>query len=425
MRKSIVVLSTGTELSSGRSRDSNGPEIAERLVDLGYPVMGLRIIPDDPLLLLEEVARAVEDRRVAAVIMTGGLGPTADDHTIDVLAELTGLATQEDPEAIRKMELLARRWKRRFDTSAARRQARVLTGCRVLPNARGLAPGLVVTLHTDSGACLLAAMPGVPQEMQLMFERELLPVLTEAVPTQRLEREAFYLYGIGESSFQGRFFGTPGGVSDGPEPVTDSASLPTDFSWGVTAARGTIKVFFESADRAALVRTKGLARGAFPEEFLERPVQDLLHEYLTASGRTLALAESCTGGWIGKLLTDRPGASAYFLGGLVSYANSAKQQLLGVSAETLNDFGAVSEECAVAMAAGARGRFGSDYGLSVTGIAGPDGGTAQKPVGTVFTAAVGPSGSRCVRLDLPLDRDRVREYSTNLALFHLYRFVRE
>ena len=422
MRKSILVLSTGTELAGGRSRDANGPEIAERLVELGYPVIGIRIIPDDPILLGEELRRAIDDVRIAAVIMTGGLGPTADDHTIDVLSSVTGLAVVEDEEAVRKMELLARRWKRRFDMNAGRRQARVLEGSRVLRNERGLAPGLAIEVATAQGQCLVAAMPGVPQEMQLMFERECLPLLRQAIPSQQLEREVFYLYGVGESTFQGRCFGrASGGSAADPQPIIDPATVPDDFVWGVTAARGFIKVFFESADSAALKGLSALAAAAFAEEYTARPVQDLLHDRLVAEGKTLALAESCTGGWIGKLLTDRPGSSAYFLGGVVCYANSAKQQLLRVPAELIGSSGAVSDECARAMAEGARGLFGADYGLSVSGIAGPGGGTPEKPVGTVFTAVAGPSEQQCIRLDLPLDRDRVREYATNLALFHLYR----
>ncbi len=391
------------------------------MVELGYRVLGIRIVPDDPELLFEEVERAARDERLSCVIMTGGLGPTADDHTVDVLARLSGRAIVEDEEALRKMELLSRRWKRRFDTSAARRQARVLEGVRVLRNERGLAPGMALEFPRNGSICLIAALPGVPQEMRTMFENELLPLVSEQVPSERLEREVFYLYGVGESTFQGRYFGRPDRPEE--EAVARALELPPDFTWGVTAARGYIKVFFESRQAELLKQMAALAKSAFAEEFIPQPAQDLLHERLIEGGRTLALAESCTGGWIGKLLTDRPGSSRYLLGGVTSYANSAKQNILGVPDAVLRDHGAVSEACAVAMAEGTRRLLGADFGLSVTGIAGPDGGTPEKPVGTVFTAAAGPEGTRCVRLDLPMDRDRVREYSTNLAIFHLLRYI--
>lgn len=423
MRDAVYVVSTGSELAGGRSRDSNGPEIAERLVELGFGVLGMRIVPDEPALLTEAIEQALSNPRVAAIIMTGGLGPTADDHTIDVLASISGQSITEDSAALRKMELLAKRWKRRFNLEAARRQARVLSDSEVLSNKHGLAPGVLLRLSRGESRCLLAAMPGVPQEMGVMFEQELLPHLQKEVPRHGRRRMSFYLYGMGESNFQMEFFGKLGQGERRAAALAPPESLPADFVWGVTAARGYIKVFLESRDSDRVEELVSLARTHFPLQFMDVPAPEALHEYFVGSNKTLGLAESCTGGWIGKMLTDRPGTSGYLLGSAVTYANSAKETLLGVPRAVLEEFGAVSEQCARAMAQGARQAFGADFAVAVTGIAGPDGGSAEKPVGTVYLGLADAGRTAVHRLDLPLDRDRVREYSANLAIFHLYRFA--
>ncbi len=423
-RTGIFILSTGTELSTGRSTDTNGPYIARSLSEEGFHVRGMSIIPDDPAALVTELKRLRDLPEIQGVIMTGGLGPTEDDHTVDVLAEFTGDETMEEPAALRKLELLARRLKMRFDPEAARRQVRVLRTARVLKNEKGIAPGMFVRRDDF----FTAAMPGVPQEMLTMYRDELLPVLKENYPGRPMFRRVFHLYGIGESVFQSQFFGMRNRRGDAPPALpglpVDREALSPDFNWGVTAARGLIKIFMESFDESEIERLHELARKGYADHYVERNAQTEIHEYCLREGLTIALAESCTGGLVGKILTDMPGSSGYLKGGVIAYANSAKTDLLGVRDETLEAHGAVSAETAREMAEGTVRAYDVDFAVSITGIAGPGGGTEDKPVGTVYTACAGKNReSQTQHLFLPLDRDRVREYSANLALFALYGFM--
>jgi nicotinamide-nucleotide amidase len=360
--------------------------------------------------------------------MTGGLGPTDDDLTVDVLATLAGTQALDDPDHLRKLETLARRYPARIRLETTRRQVRVVEGSQVLRNERGLAPGMLVQIATTGGATKpVAAMPGVPQEMELMFLQDLLPALETLYPESGRARRVFYIYNMGESTFQARFFGISGRGAKDVKPLVDVASLPPDFRWGVTAAAGHLKVFLECDDAAIIARLEDLARTEMAAQYLPEIVDLLIHESCSRSGLRLGAAESCTGGLIGKILTDRPGSSTYFLGSLVTYANEAKVELLGVPQEILAKHGAVSEECARAMAMGAQLRLGADFAVAVTGIAGPEGGSAAKPVGTVFVGCARRGGTendaRVYALNIPLDRDRVRQYSAQMALFYLYHYM--
>lgn len=397
-----TIISTGTELSSGRSFDTNGPHLAQTLAAHGFLIRSIEILPDSPDILKDGILAAMVTSDV--LIMTGGLGPTEDDHTIDVLCQIFEVQPVEDEKALRRVKALAARTGR-IQIESARRQTRVPEGCTVIENKRGLAPGILYR----SGNCTVVAMAGVPSEMKGMFETAL-PEILAPVELPVVYRKVCYIYGEGESSFQGKVF---------PEI---RQNLSESFEWGITAAAGHIRIFLESANEKDISIVYDSMKKHYPV-ILSEPVEEILAVKLTDAGKTLALAESCTGGWIAKTITDRPGSSAYFPGGVVCYSNESKHEMLGVSAELLEEFGAVSKECAEAMAEGVRSRFHSDYGLSVTGIAGPGGGTADKPVGTVWLACTDGDRTESVMLNIPPDRERVRHYTVSGALYRLLIFT--
>ncbi|MBL8021929.1 MAG: CinA family nicotinamide mononucleotide deamidase-related protein [Leptospirales bacterium] len=411
----FYIFSTGTELSSGRSRDTNGPDIARALSEAGLEVAAITLLPDDPEAILSELNRIKALPDAQGIIMTGGLGPTADDFTVDVLARFTGKNITEDEYAMRKLEIAAKR-SARIKLESARRQARVLEDCHVLRNEKGMAPGMI-TMVEGTNTLLVAAMPGVPSEMKAMFENELFPEIKRRFIAHDRSRLVFLIYGVGESQVQATLFGddTQAGL------VTD---LPSDFRWGVTAQAGFIKLFFESSDKALLEKINALATQAYPGIKLDKPVEEKLHDLCIERQFKLGLAESCTGGLIARIITDRPGSSQYFQGSCVVYANQAKTKLLGVTDDLLAAHGAVSEESAIAMANGALNALGADISLSITGIAGPDGGTKDKPVGTVYCAAMQRGReAQAVKWFMPFDRERIREYSGRMALLHLYNYL--
>ncbi|HMU84236.1 MAG TPA: nicotinamide-nucleotide amidohydrolase family protein [Leptospiraceae bacterium] len=412
----FYIFSTGTELSSGRSRDTNGPFIAQSLSEAGLDVSGIITLPDNPTSILEELSRLIARTDTSGIIITGGLGPTEDDHTVDILCKLTEKSAVEDPFALSRLEAAAKRLPGRLQLSSARRQTRVVEGCTVIKNERGLAPGMIVEIGTNGP--FIAAMPGVPSEMRGMFDGTLFPYIKSRFVSHSRERLSFFIYGHGESQVQARLFGDKETQRSIPE------TLPDDFIWGITAQPGFSKVFFETKDKSFLGLIDQAAENIFGNAKLDATVEDKLHDYCIENKIKVALAESCTGGLISRILTDRPGASAYFQGGAVVYANAAKEQILGVSSAILETHGAVSEECAMAMAEGARRIYSADASVAITGIAGPEGGTAAKPVGTVHIAASYKDKSMHAKLFLPFDRDRIREYSARVAILHLFNLLR-
>ncbi len=416
MRPSFWILSTGTELAQGRSRDTNSSEIARKLAHAGFDVRGISILPDDPEILLAYLTWLQSRNDVNGLIMTGGLGPTADDHTIDVLARWTGHDIIEDPTSLHRLQAFAR-LRKRIDVETARRQVRVLANAEVIHNKTGLAPGILGSVPRQQ-PLWYCALPGVPSEMRPMCDAVIntLREKLNAAPGHRVE---FHVYEEPESDFQKTVFN-----EDGIAP----ASLKNDpgFRWGVAAIPGSLKVFFEhEKEPDGILALQQAIIKHYGDRFLPRSVDELLPEYLLQRGLTLALAESCTGGLIAKTLTDRPGSSAYFAGSAVTYSNQSKVNVLGVPQSILEEHGAVSPECALAMAEGARRVFSADIAVSVTGIAGPDGGTQEKPVGTVYSAIVMKNDSTGFRLFYPMDRERVRDYTNQSVLFRLYSWLQK
>ena len=405
----FYILSTGTELSTGRSTDANGPFLAERLEDEGYSCAGISLLPDDASILKEHIGNLLQSENISFIIITGGLGPTADDLTVDVLADISGKQIVEDEMHLLRLKNIIQTKRGRLQLETARRQVRVLEDSHVLVNDTGLAPGILQEFTIRSGIKLTAAMPGYPQEMKPMFEMHLLPELKKRFPPENKFRKDFFLYGISESAFQKDFI----------EKNADDEIR----SWGVAARNAHLKIFIESGDESSIQAIYNKAEKQYKHALLDSPVIKSLHSLMIAKNITVGGAESCTGGLLGKLLTDLPGSSNYFKGCIVSYSNEIKIKTLGVSNETIETFGAVSEECASEMARGAKEILETDYTFAVTGIAGPGGGSGEKPVGTVWMSLFDGENFYNKKLFFPVDRDRIRMNTAHITLFHLYRMM--
>jgi nicotinamide-nucleotide amidase len=399
------ILAVGSELLGTTRLDTNSLFLAGELEAIGLRVVRKACVGDGWDDLLAELAFALS--RTPLLVVTGGLGPTEDDRTKEAVAALLGRGLVRDEEIL---ERLRERWRKRGREMPAvnAKQADVVEGALVLPNRRGTAPGYLVE---DAGRTIVL-LPGVPWEMKALFTESVRPHLTRGRTPAGVHRRVLKVVGLGESAVEELV--RPVYEAHRGHDVTILAAAPGEVQLHFSA-RGTpgeassVLDALEADFRAAV----GPALFGRDDETLEGVVGRLLRE----SGRTIALAESCTGGLIASRLTDVPGSSAYFLGGAVTYANAAKVAFAGVSPETLARHGAVSEEVAREMAAGARRLFGTAAGLGVTGIAGPGGGSPEKPVGTVHVAldvAEGPG--RHERLVLPGDRSMVRRWTTSAAL---------
>lgn len=370
----IEVIATGTELLKGSAVNTNLAAIGRMLHQYGFTVNGGRIVGDSRADLIGALHRAAVEAEL--VIVTGGLGPTADDITRDVAAELFGLNLARDPAIA---DRLRRYYRRRHGEGRVPkelfRQAEVPVGAEVLENRNGSAPGLYFAAPYGGKIRHVYLLPGPPTEMEPMFEAALPAIHARFAGEARRHTGCFLVASGAELNIQRAI-----------EPVL--AGRPVELAY-CAGAEGT-KVFITGADASVVDEAVELARRRFGDAALPAGHTDLAAEVLELARRRqwhLALAESCTGGLIGAALTEVAGASSVFLGSLVAYDNAVKERLLGVPPETLRRSGAVSAETAVAMAAGARNAFGAELAAAVTGIAGPDGGTADKPVGLVYVAA--------------------------------------
>jgi nicotinamide-nucleotide amidase len=410
-RPAAGVVAIGSEMLGPLRQDTNSLWISARLEEVGIPVVRKSIVGDDPALIREELDHAA--RGADYIFTTGGLGPTADDVTVPAVAQWLGAPLSRDGPFLEKMR---QRFARRgFEMPACNaKQADFIVGARVLENPRGTAPGF---WGKRDGAEIII-LPGVPSEMKEIMESSVLPVLRERAGGVVGRRRILRIAGMGESAVEELVAPVYAKWKD--DPVTILAS-PGEVQLHL-AVTGEPSEAEKRLDAMAADFRAVLGDRIFGEdsEDLAQVVGRLLRE----SGRTLALAESCTGGMVSSLLTDVPGSSEYFLGSVVSYANAAKQTLLAVDAETLRQRGAVSEEAALAMARGARERFGADLAVSVTGIAGPDGGSPEKPVGTVYFGLAARGGEIVAKKRLFIgDRAVVRRAASIQALEMLRRHL--
>lgn len=403
------ILSTGDEVLTGMIADTNAAFLAEEMTSLGFEVVRHTTVGDDRG-TLEETLRELGER-ADVVLCTGGLGPTVDDLTSEVVARVLSAPLELHEPSLAHMEAF---WKARGRPMPDnnRRQAMVPEPASVLQNPIGTAPGFTVRI----GRASFFFMPGVPREMKKMFAGEVVPLL-EGLRDEPAGFEARVLrtFGMTESGadqllagLEERFPGVKLGFrAHFPEIMVKLSAKGGD------AAKALVQ---EAAEEVQ----KRIGARVFSEG---PPMEEIVGEALRRAGATLAAAESCTGGLVAQMLTNIPGSSDYFDRGFVTYSNQAKMDLLGVSEEILRTHGAVSEPCARAMAEGARARAGTTYAVSITGIAGPGGGTAEKPVGLVYVALAGEAGDETVVRELRWSgqREQVRAISAMVALDMLRR----
>jgi nicotinamide-nucleotide amidase len=408
-RAAIVV--TGSELVRGDREDRNGPFLAAEALRLGLEPERITIVGDRP----PDLERALSEGFASDLcLVSGGLGPTHDDRTVEMVARVAGRELVVNGELEQEIEAISRMIAERLGrpygefTTGVRKQATLPEGALSLGLA-GTAPGLVL----EAGDCVVVVLPGPPRELRRLWPRAL-----ESEPVRRvLERAPVR----GRTVL--RFFGTP--ESAVAQALAEAGGDGGGVEATICAREFEIHVDLvyepDAEERAAALAgslRSSLGRYLFSED--ERSVAELVLDLCRARGLTLAAAESCTGGLVAARLTSVPGSSDVFRGSVVAYANDVKERELGVPHEVLELHGAVSAEAARAMAHGVRDRLGADVAVSVTGIAGPDGGSDEKPVGLVFVHAVGPDGEQARRTELPGDRDMVRGRATAAAL-HLVR----
>lgn len=412
-RARAALIAVGSELLGTLRTDTNSLWLTEKLEAIGIPVVR-KVCVGDSREEISSLLTAVASR-ASLVLLTGGLGPTDDDVTREAVAQFLGRRLLMDDESL---SVLRARFERRGIEmpSINEKQALVIEGSRPLPNPLGSAPGAWVE---DNGH-IIALMPGVPAEMRKMFEEQIFPELSRRFGSAGRHHRVLRIAAMGESAVEERVRGVyarwPG------YDFTILASVG-EVQLHLTAG-GEITEARETLDSQTRDFEKALPGGIFGAdgETLESVVGSLLRR----TGKTVAVAESCTGGGLAERLTRVAGASDYFLGGVVSYSDEVKKSLLAVPEETLARFGAVSEQTALAMAVGARERFGADFALATTGIAGPAGATPEKPVGMVWIALAAKDGpARAKVLRLPGNRAMVRGWAGAAALEMLRRRLLE
>lgn len=414
-RPRAAIVATGSELVRGERFDRNGPFLASELVRLGLDPARIEIVGDGVADLEGAFRRAFASD---LVLVSGGLGPTHDDRTVELVARVAGRELVLDEALEGEIGAVSRRIADRLGrpygdfTPGVTKQATRPKGSLSLGLA-GTAPGLVL----DLGATVVVVLPGPPRELQRLWPRALETEAVRRVLARAPARDHSIL----------RFFGTPesavaealaqaGGEGDG----LDVTICAREFEIHVDLYAGPSAV--ERSREVAVVLREVLGRHLFSED--ERTISEIVLDLCRQRGFSLATAESCTGGMVASRLTSVAGSSDVFLGSIVAYANGVKSASLGVPVELIETHGAVSAEVAAAMAHGARTRLGADVAVAVTGVAGPGGGSEEKPVGLVFAHAVGPEGEDAVRTELPGDRDMIRGRATAASL-HLVRRLLE
>jgi nicotinamide-nucleotide amidase len=415
-RPRAVLVVTGSELVRGERTDLNGPFFAREALALGLEPARISIVGDRP----DELEAALRDGLHADVcLISGGLGPTHDDRTVELVARAAGVDLHVDHELEAEIEGISRGFAERMRRPYAdfaegvTKQATLPDGAISLGLA-GTAPGMVLA---TSGGCVAVVLPGPPGELRRLGPRalETEPMRALLARARPPGRRVLRFFGASESAVA-RALADAGGEPDGVEATI----CARDFEIHVD-----LVVEPGAESRAAELEgqlVEPLERWLFARD--DRPIEELVLAHCRARGLTLATAESCTGGMVAERLTSVPGSSDVFLGSVVAYANDVKRDQLGVPVEVLEQHGAVSAETAEAMARGARERLGADVAVSVTGVAGPDGGTPEKPVGLVYMAAESPEGDLARDFTAPADRESIRRRATVMAL-HLVRALLE
>ena len=406
-----MLINTGTELLLGDVQDAHLAFIAREILSLGLRIDERRTVPDS-----EAIRRTLAELfpRCEILFVTGGLGPTTDDITREMVSESLRLKLLQDPELLislqQRLEARGIRW-----SSGIARQADVPAGARVLPNEHGSAPGfyLKANINPRVSSPHVFVLPGPPRELQPMFKKFTMPILRSILQVPiSIERRSYRIAGLGESFVE--------------EAIGEKVLAIPGIELGYCARPGEVEVRIIGEQKAiqvadTIIRGElGLSIFSDDDESLESVVLKLLNQRKA----TLATAESCTGGFIANSLTNVPGASRVFLAGYITYANESKSDVLNLNLKLIEKYGAVSEPVARAMAEGARMRAGSSYGIATTGIAGPDGGSEEKPVGTVYVALASRRSDTVVKkFFFPTDRETFKQLAARAALDLLRRKV--
>jgi nicotinamide-nucleotide amidase len=402
------IIAVGSELLTPHRQDTNSLYLTEKLNDLGVEVRFKSIVGDDVEGLTAAAKLAM--RRSDIIIFSGGLGPTEDDLTREAVAEGLGLKVQRDPAVLAKLE--ERFAKRGMKMSANNaKQADILTSATVMPNPVGTAPGQWIAGKYDGEERLLMLLPGPPHELKALFEAECIPRLRARIPPQHIATRTLKMAMMPESQVDAR--------------VAPIYKTYTDVQTTILAGAGEIQLqlrcrkdsLAEAEARVAELAEKiedELGDAIFSRK--GETIEQIVSYLLQMRGMTLAVAESCTGGLLAERITSLSGSSRYFLGGAVVYSNELKTQFANVPKAMIDRHGAVSREVAAAMAEGIRKRCLASYGIGITGVAGPSGGTEQKPVGLVYIALAGEEGTQVVERNFPGDRKRIRQFATQQAL---------
>src|SRR4051812_2638953 len=402
---SAEIIAIGSELLSPNRTDTNSLWLTDQLNRLGIDVKLKTIVGDDDARLEEVVRDAVKRSRV--VITTGGLGPTEDDVTRKVVARALGRRLTLDERVLAEIRERFRGFGVANMPERNSRQAMVIDGSEVLSNPNGSAPGLFI----QQDGCAVALLPGPPREMKPMFEQHVLPRIQNLGGGSRFATRVLRVAGIGESAVDEKIAPI---YTQYENPQTTILFNSSEIEIHLRA-HGRTEADAESLlDDLSLKIEKELGNSAF--SFRGETMEEVVGRRLTMTGFTLAVAESCTGGLIAQRLTSVPGSSKYFIEGCVTYSNESKVRLLGVDKKLIKEFGAVSQQVARDMARGIRHIAKSDFGLSVTGVAGPDGGSEEKPVGLVYIALADQAHTEHKKLMIPGDRELVRWRASQAAL---------
>lgn len=402
------IIAVGSELLTPFRQDTNSLYLTEQLNALGVEVAFKTIVGDN----LKHIVRVAKTAlsRADIVMFSGGLGPTEDDLTREAIAETLGLQLRRDPQILEAIErrFTEHGWKMASNNV---KQADVISGATVLPNANGTAPGQWISGRSDGKEKMIVLLPGPPHELKALFEGAVRERLRAKVPKQFLAARVLKITGLGESACDAR--------------VAPIYKRFTDVDTTILVAPGEIQLHLRTvgaSNQAADQRLDELV-GLIEEELGDCVYSDngdsleqIVSYFLQMRNATLSVAESCTGGLVAERLTSISGSSRYFIGGAIVYSNELKVQLADVPAELIDVYGAVSEPVAKALAEGIRKKCGTTLGLGITGVAGPTGGTAEKPVGLVFHALASENGTDVVKRNFPGDRARIRWFASQQAL---------
>lgn len=406
---SAEIIAIGSELLSPNKSDTNSLWLTDQLNRIGIDVKLKTIVGDDDARLEEVVKDAVKRSRV--VIATGGLGPTEDDITRKVVARALGRRLSLDEKLLEEIRTKFQRFGMNMPERNSR-QAMVIDGAEVLPNPNGSAPGL----YLEQGSCAVALFPGPPREMKPMFENHVKPRLEKIAGDVRFATRLMRVTGMGESAVDEKISPI---YTQFDNPQTTILFNSSEIEIHLRAHGRTEGDAEALLDHLSLKIEEALGNSVF--SFRGETMEEVVGRRLMMTEFTLAVAESCTGGLIAQRLTSVPGSSKYFIEGVVTYSNQSKTRLLGVDKKLIKEFGAVSQQVARDMARGVRHKAKTDFGLAVTGIAGPDGGSEEKPVGLVYIALADDAHTEHKKLNIPGDRELIRWRASQAALDMLRR----